>query len=70
MGIWAALAIICFICAFFCPLFPKIIGLAFGSMNLLIILSSTIVYFQDLLINNKTKIDEEDELSMQKTETK
>ena len=35
--IWCVLAIAAFASAFFCPLIPKIIGIIFGSTNLLII---------------------------------
>lgn len=53
MGIWAFLAIVSFICAFFCPLFPEIIGLAFGSLNILVILTYVITYFQGLYWKKK-----------------
>ena len=65
MGIWAVLAILSFICAFFCPLFPEIIGLAFGSLNILVILTYVIAYFQGLYWKNKLK---KDGLSLQEDE--
>lgn len=57
MGVWAVLAIVAFICAFFCPIFPKIIGLMFGGLNILIILSLVITYFQGIYWRNKLKKD-------------
>ena len=57
MGIWAALAIVSFICAFFCPLFPKIIGIAFGALNLSVIVTLVITYFQGLYWKNKLNKD-------------
>ena len=57
MGIWAFLAIVSFICAFFCPLFPKIIGIAFGVLNLTVILTLVITYFQGLYWKNKLNKD-------------
>lgn len=65
LGIWAFLAIVSFICAFFCPLFPEIIGLAFGSLNILVILTYVIAYFQGLYLKNKLK---KDGLSLQEDE--
>lgn len=53
LGIWAVLAIVSFICAFFCPLFPKIIGIVFGGLNILTILSLIITYFQGIYYKNK-----------------
>ena len=57
LGIWAVLAIISFICAFFCPLFPKIIGLAFGALNLGVIITLVVAYFQGLYWKNKLNGD-------------
>ena len=57
LGIWAVLAIVSFICAFFCPLFPKIIGIAFGVLNLSVILTLVITYFQGLYWKNKLNGD-------------
>ena len=57
MGIWAFLAIVSFICAFFCPLFPKIIGLAFGALNLGVIITLVVAYFQGLYLKNKFNKD-------------
>lgn len=59
MGIWAVLAIVSFICAFFCPLFPKIIGIAFGVLNLSVILTLVITYFQGLYWKNKIQKESE-----------
>ena len=56
MIIWGCLAILSFGCAFFAPLFIKIIGLTFGGMNILIILAWVITYLQSLLLEkNITK---------------
>ena len=57
LGIWAVLAIVSFICAFFCPIFPKIIGIAFGVLNLSVILTLVITYFQGLYFKNKLNGD-------------
>ena len=64
-GIWAFLAIVSFICAFFCPIFPKIIGLAFGALNLGVIITLVVAYFQGLYWKNKL---EKDGLSLQEDE--
>ena len=65
LGIWAVLAIVSFICAFFCPLFPKIIGIAFGVLNLSVILTLVITYFQGLYWKNKLN---KDAMSLQEDE--
>jgi hypothetical protein len=57
MGVWVCLAILSFVCAFFCPLIPKIIGIVFGGLNILTILSVVITYFQGIYY--KKKIDKE-----------
>ena len=57
LGIWAFLAIVSFICAFFCPIFPKIIGIAFGVLNLSVIVTLAITYFQGLYWKNKLNKD-------------
>ena len=69
MGIWAVLAIISFICAFFCPLFPKIIGLAFGALNLGVIITLVVAYFQGLYLKKKLNKDDGTILQLQKDET-
>ena len=69
MGIWAVLAIISFICAFFCPLFPKIILLAFGALNLGVIITLVVAYFQGLYWKNKLNKDDGTILQLQKDET-
>ena len=68
LWIWAVLAIVSFICAFFCPLFPEIIGLAFGSLNILVILTYVIAYFQGLYLKNKLNKDDGTILQLQKDE--
>ena len=57
LGIWAVLAIVSFICAFFCPIFPKIILLAFGALNLGVIITLVVAYFQGLYWKNKLEKD-------------
>ena len=68
LGIWAVLAIVSFICAFFCPLFPKIIGIAFGVLNLTVILTLVITYFQGLYWRNKLNKDNGTILQLQEDE--
>ena len=63
MGVWVCLAILSFVCAFFCPLIPKIVGIVFGSINIITILSLVIAYFQSIYY--KKKIDKEIEDGMQ-----
>lgn len=58
--VWVCLALISFVSAFWAPLFYKIIGIAFGSINIIAILSVVISYFQGAF--NK---DIEDGMSMQ-----
>ena len=57
LWIWAVLAIVSFICAFFCPILPKIIGIAFGVLNLSVIITLVITYFQGLYWKNKLNTD-------------
>ena len=57
MIVWVCLAIASFVCAFFCPLIPKIIGLAFGGLNILTIISLVITYFQGIYY--KTRLEKE-----------
>lgn len=64
--VWVCLALISFVSAFWAPLFYKIIGIAFGSINIIAILSVVISYFQGAF-NKETDI--EDGMSMQ-TENK
>ena len=68
LWIWAVLAIVSFICAFFCPLFPKIIGIAFGVLNLSVILTLVITYFQGLYWKNKLNKDNGTILQLQEDE--
>lgn len=54
LGIWMVLAIAAFVLAFFTsPLFAKIIGLVFGGMNVLIILSLAISVVQGYALSRK-----------------
>ena len=68
LGIWAVLAIVSFICAFFCPIFPKIIGIAFGVLNFSVILTLVITYFQGLYWKNKLNKDNGTILQLQEDE--
>ena len=45
-GVWILLAIVSFVASFWAPIFFKVIGLVFGGMNMLIILSWTIAVLQ------------------------
>lgn len=58
MIVWAALAIVCFVCAFFCPLIPKIFGLVFGGMNIMVIMTLVITYLQGLYYNKKIEVED------------
>lgn len=53
LAVWCVLALICFISAFFAPLYFKIIGIAFGVLNLSVIVTLVITYFQGLYWKNK-----------------
>ena len=53
MIIWGVLAILSFVSAFFAPLYFKIIGLVFGTLNMLTIASLIITYFQTKYYQNK-----------------
>ena len=65
LGIWSILAIVCFITCFWLPLFPQITGIAFGILNILIILSLGINHLQGLYWKNKlNKEIEENEASV------
>lgn len=60
LAVWCVLALICFISAFFAPLYFKIIGIAFGVLNLSVILTLVITYFQGLYWKNKKQKELED----------
>lgn len=66
LGIWSILAIVCFITCFWLPLFPQITGIAFGILNILIILSLGINHLQGLYWKKKF---EKDGLQLQEGET-
>lgn len=54
MTVWMVLAIASFVCSFWAaPLLMKVIGLVFGSLNLMIIGSWVISYFQDRAVARK-----------------
>lgn len=67
LGVWMVLAIICFITCFWLPLFPQITGIAFGILNMIIILSLGITYLQGIYWKNKLK-EEAENVQMQKDE--
>lgn len=69
LAVWCVLALICFISAFFAPLYFKIIGIAFGVLNLSVILTLVITYFQGLYWKNKKQKELEDYVQLQKDET-
>ena len=46
IGVWVILALASFVCAFFLAPIPKIIGLAFGTLNMLTILTYVIAFIQ------------------------
>lgn len=61
--VWVCLALISFVSAFWAPLFYKIIGIAFGSINIIAILSVVISYFQGAFnkdIENELQLQTED----------
>lgn len=59
--VWGVLALVSFVSAFFCPtLFFKIIGLVFGGLNMLVILSLVITWLQGIYYGNKLKNEFED----------
>jgi uncharacterized membrane protein required for colicin V production len=68
-GVWACLAIMSFVCAFFCPLFPKIIGLAFGAINMITILTVVIAFLQQIYYKNKLEKELQD-VQLQESQTK
>ena len=43
--VWAILALISFVSAFWAPLYFKIIGIAFGSLNIITIITWVLSYF-------------------------
>lgn len=56
MTVWMVLAIASFVCSFWAaPLLMKVIGLVFGSLNLMIIGSWAIGFVQAIREYNKTK---------------
>jgi pilus assembly protein TadC len=55
--IWIVLAVISFVSSFWAPLFFKILGIVFGSVNILVILCWFITIF---VMKNKPEVLEED----------
>ena len=58
--IWGVLALLSFVSAFWAPLYFKIIGIAFGALNVMILLTLVISYFQGLYYSNKLNKELED----------
>lgn len=58
-GIWMLLAVISFVASFWAPIFFKILGLVFGGMNILIILSWVIAYFQTIAAKKNVPTEED-----------
>ena len=53
-ALWVILAIAMFVGAFYTPvMWIKVIGLVFGGLNSLIILSWTVTAIQDIIMNKK-----------------
>lgn len=69
IGLWVCLAIMSFVCAFSCPLFPMIIGLAFGAINMITILTVVIAFFQQIYYKNKLEKELQD-VQLQESQTK
>ena len=68
LAVWCVLALICFVSAFCAPLYFKIIGIAFGVLNLSVILTLVITYFQGLYWKNKLEKDNGTILQLQEDE--
>lgn len=51
--VWAILALISFVSSFWAPLYFKIIGIAFGSLNIVTIITWLVLYFT-MRSNQKT----------------
>ena len=66
--VWGVLALVSFISAFFAPLYFKIIGLIFGTLNIMVILSLVITWIQGIYYSNKIKKEFGDELQLQEGE--
>lgn len=58
--VWGVLALISFISAFFAPLYFKVIGLLFGTLNVVTIITGVVTYFQGLYYNRKIQKELED----------
>ena len=66
--VWGVLALVSFISAFFAPLYFKIIGLIFGTLNIMVILSLVITWIQGIYYSNKIKKEFGEELKLQEGE--
>lgn len=65
--IWGILALVSFISAFWAPIFFKIIGLTFGGLNMIVILTLVITFFQGVYYRNKLN---QENVQLQESETK
>ena len=59
MMVWMVLAIASFVCSFLAPLLIKIVGIVFGSLNLMIIGSWVISLIQGIAQARRLKEEEE-----------
>lgn len=66
--VWGVLALVSFISAFFAPLYFKIIGLIFGTLNIMVILSLVITWLQGIYYSNKIKKEFGDGMQLQEGE--
>lgn len=55
--VWMVLAIACFVASFWAPIVIKVLGIVFGSLNLMIIGSWVITFFQERRAIRKLKKD-------------
>lgn len=58
--IWGVLALLSFVSAFWAPLYFKILGITFGALNVMTLLTMVISYFQGLYYSNKLNKELED----------
>ena len=65
--VWSVLALLSFVSAFFAPLYFMIVGIAFGTINLLVILTLVVAYFQSIYYGNKLNKELEDGLQLQES---
>ena len=46
--VWGCLAILSFVSAFFAPIYFKIIGLIFGGLNMITLITGVVAFFQSI----------------------